>query len=304
MATKLTDIFDNGGATDRPIAPVKDLTTLYYQNFDVRDVVTQELRTIAHRLRFQVYCVENAYEKPENSPFGLEFDMFDSHAGSAVLFHKATGLPAGTIRMVLPLAQAPDQSFALQMICNEPMVAGGKRVPIEQTGEISRFCIPKNVRRQLESFPVDPRYHGAACDGPEWRRVIPHITLGLIEWLVRYSVQVGLTHLCAAMEPRLLRLLGRLGVHFEPIGGVVEFHGPRQPCCADLKILLGRVRIERPDVFDVITANGDHYDALDDPRGYMGGGSANFPVMSLVGAKQAILLETTPEAETGNITLN
>ena len=292
MATKMVDVLDKAGAGGQPVAPAKDLKTIYYENFEVQDVITQELRTIAHRLRFQVYCVENSYEKPENSPFGFEFDAFDSHAGSAVLMHRPTKLPVGTIRMVLPRADTPDQSFAMQLIGNDLMLASKKCFPIEHTGEISRFCIPKNIRHQLESCRVDPTDHSAAGENTEWRRLMPNITLGLIEWLVRYSVQVGLTHWCAVMEPRLLRLLARLGIYFEPIGDLVDFHGPRQPCYADLRVLLGRVWKERPDVFDVITAYGNHYEALSEPRGFMLGGSATFPVMSLVGAKRSIRYET------------
>ena len=39
----------------------------------------------------------------------------------------------------------------------------------------------------------------------------------------------GITHIVGMMEPTLLRLLGRLGIAFHPLGERVEHHGIRQP---------------------------------------------------------------------------
>jgi N-acyl amino acid synthase of PEP-CTERM/exosortase system len=70
------------------------------------------------------------------------------------------------------------------------------------------------------------------------------------------SAREGITHWAAVMEPALLRLLTRLGIHFNPLGRLVDHHGRRQPCWADLDVLLRRVYAERPDVWDVITDGG------------------------------------------------
>jgi N-acyl amino acid synthase of PEP-CTERM/exosortase system len=61
------------------------------------------------------------------------------------------------------------------------------------------------------------------------------------------------------MEPTLLRLLTRLGIHFDPIGPVIDYHGRRQPCFIPLETLLPRVKRERPDVWGVITRGGQHW---------------------------------------------
>ena len=64
------------------------------------------------------------------------------------------------------------------------------------------------------------------------------------------------------MDPTLLRLLTRLGIHFDPIGPLVEYHGRRQPCYKKLTDFLERARQERPEVWEVITNDGAHLDAL------------------------------------------
>ena len=61
-----------------------------------------------------------------------------------------------------------------------------------------------------------------------------HLPLGLIKSCVEMSVREGMTHWAAVMEPALLRLLTRLGIHFNPLGSLVEYHGRRQPCWVDM----------------------------------------------------------------------
>ncbi|MDA0990898.1 MAG: PEP-CTERM/exosortase system-associated acyltransferase [Verrucomicrobia bacterium] len=240
----------------------EDLNDLYYRYFEIQEAVTSDLTRISQQVRYQVYCVENAYEDAAKSQSGLETDEYDGHAGTAVLFHRPTGLPAGTVRMVVPNYDDLDHSFALQAYCNDPVIRDRKRFPVERMGEISRFSVPKDFRRRAEDRMFNHFPNNSELGEGEHRRVIPNMTLGLIEWLVRFSVREGLTHWCAVTEPRLLRLLGRLGIHFNPIGDLVEFHGLRQPCFIELETLLRRTRDERPDVWSLITANGAHEEAL------------------------------------------
>ena len=91
----------------------------------------------------------------------------------------------------------------------------------------------------------------------EERQIVPYITLGLIGGLVGLSARHGVTHWCAAMEYTLLRRLTRLGIYFQHVGPLVEFHGRRQPCVADLDNLLLGVKRQRDDVWDVLTRKGD-----------------------------------------------
>src|SRR3546814_15253343 len=97
-----------------------------------------------------------------------------------------------------------------------------------QMGEISRFCISKDFRRRQGDgmFP--------ASEDPETRsderRVIPNMTLGLMEGLIRMSLDHGLFYQCAVMERPLLRLLDRLGIRFTHICPLFEYHCRRQPC--------------------------------------------------------------------------
>jgi N-acyl amino acid synthase of PEP-CTERM/exosortase system len=71
------------------------------------------------------------------------------------------------------------------------------------------------------------------------------------------AARSGVTHLCAVMEPTLLRLLARLGIHFHNLGPKVQYHGMRQPCFSDLDELLARSWVERREVWELLTRDGE-----------------------------------------------
>jgi N-acyl amino acid synthase of PEP-CTERM/exosortase system len=79
---------------------------------------------------------------------------------------------------------------------------------------------------------------------PTERQMVPYIRFGLIRGVVEVCREHGISHICAAMEPALIRILGRFGLHFEEIGRLVKFHGMRQPCVARIGDLVERNRAE------------------------------------------------------------
>jgi N-acyl amino acid synthase of PEP-CTERM/exosortase system len=240
------------------------LGEFYWSWFQVRVASSDDLRDAVFRLRYRVYCIENPFEDPSANPDGRETDEYDGHSAHSLLTYRPTGTSAGTVRLVLPMPDDLDRSFALQRVCNHPLLRDRKQFPVERTAEVSRFCISKEFRRRLGdgSCVGGEISDGVEMSAEEERRILPHLSLGLIESLVRMSIENGISHWCALMEPTLLRLLTRLGIHFEPIGPLIEYHGRRQPCYIPLNVLLPRVKRERPDVWDVITRGGRHWAAL------------------------------------------
>jgi N-acyl amino acid synthase of PEP-CTERM/exosortase system len=119
-----------------------------------------------------------------------------------------------------------------------------RRSPLHRTAEVSRFAVSKEFRRRHAEtryvdagFP-DPLSHPAAHE----RRLMPHITFGLIRGILGICLEHEITLLAAVMEPALLRILSRLGLDFEPMGPLVQYHGLRQPCAADIPKLIRRCR--------------------------------------------------------------
>jgi N-acyl amino acid synthase of PEP-CTERM/exosortase system len=233
-------------------------TGLEYYNASFSSSIAESLedREECFRIRFQVYCIDNGFEDPDNSPDGLERDGFDSHSVHSILTHNATNNGIGTVRLVLPQEDGEHRVLPMQYIAGAIAADDVAPFPICQTAEISRFSIVKSFRQHTpdQGFEARP-------SSEEWRKMLYHLPLGLIKSCVEMSVHEGMTHLAAVMEPALLRLLTRFGIHFNPLGSLVECHGRRQPCWADIGALLTRVHAERADVWEVITANGGsvHY---------------------------------------------
>jgi N-acyl-L-homoserine lactone synthetase len=202
---------------------------------DVADQFTVELaRTAArleacHRLRYEAHHTDRRFLAGQN---GLEYDEFDEHSAHVVLVSRQSGAVMGTARLVLPLPAGSGISFPLQQVCRVPLPAD---MPMQTTADVSCFAL-----RQDRSFNTSAL-----------------MRLGLVQGLIRASTEFGLTHWCAIMEPSLLRLLGMTGLHFIPIGPLVEYRGPGQPCYNSIACILSGACRERPPVGEYLSDTSD-----------------------------------------------
>lgn len=242
--------------------PSQGARELYRQFFETVVVADddQSLRNDVYRLRYQVYCVENPFEDPSDKLDGLESDVYDERAAHCLLRHRRTSFWAGAARLILPNKDAPAHSFALQEVCRDPMIEDPARFPVNEMAEVSRFCVSKEFRKR-QGDGLMPQSNEPE-DQKDERRVVPNMILGLIEGLVDMSIRNGIVYWCAVMEPPLLRLLSRLGINFESIGPLVDYHGRRQPSLLRLPNMLKNVSEVRPDVWEILTDGGRHWDRL------------------------------------------
>jgi N-acyl amino acid synthase of PEP-CTERM/exosortase system len=226
----------------------KSLLDIFNTFFQVDTSVTgNELRE-ALRIRYQVYRVENPFENPREHSEGFEQDAFDAHSIHSLLIHRASGQAMGTTRLIMPVRHDLERSFPIQQVCKYSQL---NQLPLDRMAEVSRFSISKQFRRRQ----CDTQYTGT---DPlrERRSMAPLMTLGLIQSLVRMSVEGGITHWCATMEPALLRLLAGMSIQFEPLGPLVRHHGTRQPCFCEVEPMLERVKSEQCPLWEVLTSGG------------------------------------------------
>jgi len=220
--------------------------------FETAIADTPELIWQAHELRYRVYCLEmTGFENPSEHPDGLEKDAYDVSSVHGLLIHRATRRATGTVRLVLPRADAPEHSFAIQAVTDHPALKNPREFPLT-TAEVSRFCISREFRRR----PSDTLYDQKENDSTGEGRSGPLMRLGLIQVLLQMSAQYGITHWCAVMEPTLLRMLAGMAIRFNPIGPPVEYHGLRQPCICNIAEILQAVKRERPAFWEVLTSAG------------------------------------------------
>jgi N-acyl-L-homoserine lactone synthetase len=187
----------------------------------------------AHLLRHQVYCIERNYERGcRIGDDEIEIDQFDAHARHVILTNRRNGEVVGTVRLVVADPARLGCTFPMQHVC--PSLH--HYVPISRSAEVSRFAISK-----LRRLPL------------------PLMRLSLMRGMAELSMELGLTHWCATMEPALLRLLKATGIHFRSIGGLVEHHGLRQPCYNSIDEIARGVERQIPELYDFFTDDGRVY---------------------------------------------
>jgi N-acyl amino acid synthase of PEP-CTERM/exosortase system len=229
-----------------PLAPprAESLLDRFNQEYICVPADQPELLRRAYETRFRVYCVENPFENAAEHRDGLESDDFDDQSSHCVLVNRNGGDTIGTVRLILPLAGAPE-SFSLRNITD--ICGGDCPTPSHSTAEVSRFSISKSTRPDRRDFVGGHRVE---------RPTEPLLSLGLIQGLVRMSRRHNISHWCAVMEPKMLRMLSAMGIHFTPVGPLIQYHGLRQLCHCELATVLKTVRAERPAFWDVITDGG------------------------------------------------
>lgn len=213
----------------------------YLKTFYVRLVENDEMRREAHRLRHQVYAIENGFEPPNEDE--IERDDYDDRAPHALLYHRAFEEPLGTVRLVLPERGRAIRSLPIYGVCPAEIIDEAE-LPPERTGEISRFALSKmRFQRLLMSSK-----HGTPGQ-EDSRRVLSFACLGLITAVRQIARAHGITHVAAIMRPALLRRLQMLGLSFDRVHDPVEHHGLRVPCFTRIERLEAHVQRQRPDLW-------------------------------------------------------
>jgi len=230
--------------------------------FEIVPVVTDEQLHQALWLRYQVYCLEMGFESVDEHPGGIEQDEFDKRSVHSLLIHRQSGLVAGTVRLVLPNHSNLEDPYPMEISCGTRIrrpITGTHR---SELGEISRFCISREFkRRAAESGTLwgDGSNEAMSAEQLPQRRIIPHISLGLIAATIRMSTEHGIRYWYALMEPSLVRFLQRFGINFDPIGPLLDHRGERQPCFSLRDQVVGGIRDKCYPLWELCTARGTQW---------------------------------------------
>lgn len=207
------------------------LTSLQAQ-YAIQAADTPALVQEAQQLRYQVFVRERGVIRAPAQQ-SVERDEFDGWSHHILLRRRDTQHAVGTARLVTFNPDRP-ACFPIQRVCNAEQLRG---IPFETTGEISRFGLSRAGR------------------GVGDARVDSLLMLKLVQGVLQRSLELGLTHWCAIMERSLLRLLRSIGIHFEPVGPMVEFYGLRQPAVTEIAPLLFEGRRRCPLFHDFLLLN-------------------------------------------------
>ena len=216
-------------------------------DFELVPANTRELTETAFALRYQVYCLEREFEDPGQQAGKLETDEYDRHAVHSLIFHRPQSAAIGTARLILP--QVRSNSLPIQQLLKQNGLNASDYFPNDLVAEVSRFAISKTFLRQS--------MEATSCPGGKRARHSNLPCLGLIQMLLRQSIELGVEYWAAVMEPKLLRMLALMGIRFQPVGPLVNHHGLRQPSYCHLPSMLGNMALTKPDCWTVVTNNGE-----------------------------------------------
>lgn len=205
--------------------------------------IDDNLRNTVYGIRHNVYCEELAFE-PLHSD-GLEKDEFDDYSRHCLIRHINSNQMAGTVRAVRPLME--DQFLPIEKYCSDSISRDDLRpqnFKRHEVCEISRLAVPKHFRRR-RSDDFDGSALGAI--NPETYsetelRCFPFIAVGLYFAAAASALEFGVKHAYVMMEPRLARSMGFVGIKFQQIGPVVDYHGKRAPYYINRPLLEGSLK--------------------------------------------------------------
>ena len=204
---------------------------------------SENTRTESYNIRHKVYCEELKFE-PLNED-RIEKDEFDAFSSPCLIKHKSSGHYAGTVRLVRPQLDdqlLPIEKFCLNSITHETL--NPRNFARKDVCEISRLAVPAQFRkRQMD------RFSGAALGvinehtySENELRCFPFIAIGLYFSAAALVMHNDIKHTYVMMEPRLARSMRFVGIQFEQVGPVINYHGRRAPYYINPSLLYANLR--------------------------------------------------------------
>jgi N-acyl amino acid synthase of PEP-CTERM/exosortase system len=208
-----------------------------------------DLLQSSYNLRYQVYCLERSFLTASDYPDLYENDEFDPYS-----FHLGTvnlqGRLVGTARLIQPSVLGLPMYHA----CEIYPEAKARVNSIAKIAEVSRLCVSRHYhRRANDGFFGEPRI-GTSTDRKTEvtveQRSNPLLVISLYKAIYQTSKRAGITHLLAATEKSLLRLLFRYRFPFHAIGPEVDYFGPVTPYLLELRELDKRLILHQSPIME------------------------------------------------------
>jgi N-acyl amino acid synthase of PEP-CTERM/exosortase system len=244
---------------------------VFYKLFDVVHADTQALKDEAHRIRYQVFCLENeGYEDPAEHPDGLEKDKYDHNSNHALLIFKPTGHAIGTVRII---GHNPDnwrQSFPLQEVSDSEYLQSEHFV--KSACELSRLCISTELRRDVvrhihnlkNVFSFNSKEQFNIYEKPLINIAMKAASLGLIRGAYEMVMNNNCLNIVTVTESKHLQRYQHAGLLYNVIGSEIDYHGKRVPIHTNILDVKEHGIVNNHDIWRIVTNKGEnHRRALD-----------------------------------------
>ncbi len=235
-----------------------DIVDHFDQYFEIVPAISDELKNEAYKLRYRVFCIENAIFNYEDYPDDLEFDGFDQRSVHYLIRHRRSGDYAATVRLILPDAINPEKLFPLEQYCEIDNHTIMQPIDRKYLGEISRLCVSeafkkrKNEALTLAAANSDPGNYSTLDE----KRAFPLISIALLACCIKASYENDIHYTYGTMEPPWFRLVSALGIDIIKIGPLVDYHGQRWPTLIKGTEMLDLLAKKNPDIWNLLTNKG------------------------------------------------
>ena len=235
-----------------------DIVDHFDQYFEMVPAISDELKNEVYKLRYQVYCIENNFESPDQFPDEMEFDDFDQHSVHYLIRHHRSGDYAATVRLILPDANNPKKLFPLEEYCKIDNVAVMQTINRKHLGEISRLCVSKAFKKRKNEANTLAAIGSGEQDffSLDEKRTFPLISLALMACCIKGSYENDIRYTYGTMEPPWFRFISALGIDFRKIGPLSEYHGKRWPTLINGTEMLDCLAEKNPDIWNLLTNRG------------------------------------------------
>ncbi|MGE6511605.1 PEP-CTERM/exosortase system-associated acyltransferase [Vreelandella aquamarina] len=221
--------------------------TFFNDHFTLLIAQTPDEQYRAFALRHAVFIEELNYAIGNENTLNIECDAHDQHSLLCLLHHNATGIDVGCVRVVLiePVRGRPLCSLPLEAYYPAPLFMPDTHphaFSSDKTCEVSRLAVHPTVRKKPLSRP-----ELASQDFPStsptaqtpYESIKESPALLSLSLFLAATAMVGLSgrhHVFAMLEPRFSRLLKASGLHFQQVGGVINYCGSRAPYYIDQRV--------------------------------------------------------------------
>lgn len=214
----------------------EEIGSHYSKYFRMSNVNTEELKTIAYKLRHSVFHEESGYHGLGNSSYNnMELDEYDEYSLHSLLFHKPTNRAIGYIRLI-PQIKKLNNQLPVEKYYGKPFDFSAtciNKIQRKNMGEISRMAIMSSFRQRLsDNYRTDQESLLNQSENIVYinkRYPINYLPICLISAAIYFLFKENMEYGIAMVEPRLAILLRRFGVQFDQIGKPFECFGTRVP---------------------------------------------------------------------------
>ncbi len=246
---------------------------MFDRDFEVIIADTAESKKAHYHLRYQVYCLDVAFEDASMYPDRMEWDEYDQNSVHFLVRSRATGHWVGAMRMILG-----DYNF-LPMIENAEVDSGKVGSIPSSVAEISRLCVVSEYRRnqylrKSRLYEQGQGYAGESTDRSvtlvniDDRRKEPEIMLGLLRAAYVYSLDKGIDSWYFMVAPSLARILHRLSFNVSEIGPLQSFHGERAPHACDMTTFAADLHERSSALHQMFCRTDDAYHSFSETETY------------------------------------